>query len=320
MSTREVVTATAVAHPNIALVKYWGKRDGPLNLPAVPSLSLTLDGYHTTTTVGPADADEVWLNGARTDDAKVRRVLDLLAPGRPPLRVVTANDFPTGAGLASSASGFAALVVAADAALGTALPREALSVLARRGSGSACRSLWGGLVEWRLGVRVDGADSHGVPVGVDWDLRLLVAVVSDAKKAVGSTEGMERSRATSPLYAAWVANGPRDVADGLAAVRARDLPALGAVMERSTFAMHGTMSSSTPPLLYWQPATVALLHEVFALRARGVPCWATMDAGPQVKVLCAPEHAEGVEAALRPLALRVDVHRPGGGAHVSSPS
>jgi diphosphomevalonate decarboxylase len=314
--TGGATTATAVAHPNIALVKYWGKRDAALNLPAVPSLSLTLDGYVTRTTVGPADADEVWLNGARTDDAKVRKVLDLVAPGRPPLKVVTTNDFPTGAGLASSASGFAALVVAADAALGARHAPEALSVLARRGSGSACRSIWGGLVAWRAGERPDGLDSHGEPLAADWDLRLLVAVVSDAKKAVGSTEGMERSRATSPLYGAWVANGPRDLAEAEAAVRSRDLPALGAVMERSTFAMHGTMTSSTPPLLYWQPATVALLHEVFALRARGVPCWATMDAGPQVKVLCAPDAAEVVAAALRPLALRVDVHRPGAGARV----
>lgn len=308
--------ATAVAHPNIALVKYWGKRDGPLNLPAVPSLSLTLDGYATTTTVSAADADEVWLNGARTDDAKVRRLLDLVAPGRPPLKVESANDFPTGAGLASSASGYAALVVAADAALGTGHGPEALSMLARRGSGSACRSIFGGFVEWRLGERADGTDSHGVPLGEGWDLRLLVAVVSEAKKAVGSTEGMERSRATSPSYEAWVRNGPRDVADAEEAIRARDLAALGAVMERSTFAMHGTMTSATPPLLYWQPATVAVLHAVFALRERGVPCWVTMDAGPQVKVLCPPEAVAAVEAAVRPLVLRVDVHAPGPGARV----
>ncbi len=308
--------ASAVAHPNIALVKYWGKRDLALNLPAVPSLSLTLDGYATHTTVERWDADEVWFAGARTDDAKVLRVLDLVAPGRPPLKVTTRNDFPTGAGLASSASGFAALVVAADAALGTGHSPEALSVLARRGSGSACRSIFGGLVVWPAGVRPDGLDSHGVPLDEGWDLRLLVAVVSDAKKAVGSTEGMERSRTTSPLYAAWVEHGQRDVDDAIAAVRARDLERLGAVMERSTFAMHGTMTSSTPPLLYWQPATVALLHEVFALRARGVPCWATMDAGPQVKVLCAPGSAETVAAALRPLALRVDAHAPGPGAHL----
>lgn len=310
---------TAIAHPNIALVKYWGKRDAALNLPAVPSLSLTLGGYRTRTTVTwGAPRDRVVLNGVERDDRKVLAVLDLLDPARPPVEVDTDNDFPTGAGLASSASGFAALVVAAAAAAGLDLPVEALSVLARRGSGSACRSLFGGFSEWRLGARADGLDSHAVPVAPEgwWDLRMVVAVVSDATKAVGSTEGMNRTSATSPFWGAWVAGGPADVDEARAAVLARDLERLGTVMERSTFAMHGTMHSARPPLLYWQPATVALLHEVFALRARGIGAWATMDAGPQVKVLCDPGQADLVAAALAPHALRVEAHGPGGPARV----
>lgn len=313
------VTATAVAHPNIALVKYWGKRNLALNLPAVPSLSLTLDGYRTRTEVTwGVERDEVVFGGQPVVDRKIAKVLDLVQPDRPGVRVVTDNDFPTGAGLASSASGFAALVVAAAAAAGQDLSAADLSVLARRGSGSACRSIDGGFVAWRMGERADGADSHGVPVaGEDhWDVRMVVALASEARKAVGSTEGMARSRDTSPLWPSWLAGGERDVAEAERAVLERDLERLGTVMERSTFAMHGTMTSATPPLLYWQPASVALLHEVFALRARGVGAWATMDAGPQVKVLCERADADTVAAALAPHALRVVVHGPGPGARL----
>ena len=311
--------ATAIAHPNIALVKYWGKRDLRLNLPAVPSLSLTLGGYRTRTTVTwGTSRDEIVLNGLMGDDPKVRRVLDLVAPGRPGVRVESDNDFPTGAGLASSASGFAALVVAAAAAAGRALSVDALSALARRGSGSACRSLFGGFVQWPLGTEPDGSDSVGVPIAPadHWDVRLLVAVVSEARKDVGSTEGMTRSQETSPYWPTWVAMGPGLVDRAREAVLARDLAALGEAMETSTFAMHATMHTAVPPLLYWQPATVAALHAVFALRRDGVAAYATMDAGPQVKVLCAAADAERVRAALVPHVLRVDVHAPGGPARL----
>ncbi|MEZ4240892.1 MAG: diphosphomevalonate decarboxylase [Myxococcota bacterium] len=265
-----------------------------------------------------AEADEVVLDGQARADRKVARVLDLLDPARPPCRVVSDNDFPTGAGLASSASGFAALVVAAAAAAGRELPVDALSALARQGSGSACRSLHGGFVAWPLGERADGTDSVGVPVAPaeHWDLRLVVAVVSEGPKAVGSTEGMVRSRQTSPYWAAWVAMGPALCDEARQAVLARDLQRLGEAMETSTFAMHATMHTARPPLLYWHPQTVAALHAVQGLRAQGVGAWATMDAGPQVKVLCAPADAARVAEALAPHVLRVDVHGPGGPARV----
>jgi len=314
--------ATAVAHPNIALVKYWGKRDIPQNLPAVPSLSLTLDGFRTTTEVTwGSERDEVHLDGARVEGREAERVrafLDRIDPQRPPVRVVSTNTFPRGAGLASSASGFAALTLAAVAAAGQQRTTEQLSVLARQGSGSACRSLWGGFVQWHLGERADGTDSHGEPVAPasHWDVRMVVAVVHAGKKAVGSTEGMERSRTTSPYYATWVATAAADVAEGIAAVRARDLERLGTVMEQSTQKMHATMHTSWPPLIYWQAGTVAALHEVLALRRQGVAAWATMDAGPQVKVLCAADDASIVADALRPHAQQVHVLQPGPGARL----
>lgn len=316
-------TATAVAHPNIALVKYWGKRDLALNLPAVPSLSLTLDGFQTRTTVTwGAAADHVELDGAPASakaSARVLGLLDRLDPARPPCRVVSANDFPTGAGLASSASAFAALALAGAAAAGQDTDPVRLSILARQGSGSACRSLWGGLVVWEAGTRADGLDSHGVPLLPPdaWDLRMVVAVVSTAAKSVGSTEGMTRSASTSPLYATWLDQAAADVEVARRAVGVRDLVALGRVMEQSTYKMHATMMTSEPPLLYWQPASVACLHAVWDLRAReGVSAYTTMDAGPQVKVLCAPSDAERVAAVLTPHAQRVHVLSPGGAARL----
>jgi diphosphomevalonate decarboxylase len=169
-----------------------------------------------------------------------------------------------------------------------------------------------------MGRRDDGSDSHAVPVAPadHWDVALVVAVVEEGPKEVGSTEGMERCRRTSPMWSGWIEPAARDVDEARAAVVGRDLERLGAVMERSTFRMFATMFTASPPLLYWRPATVALLHAVFRLRERGVGAWATMDAGPQVKVLCERPDAPAVTAALAPLALRVDVPGPGGPARL----
>ncbi len=317
--------ATAIAHPNIALVKYWGKRDLERNLPAVSSLSLTLDGFATRTTVTTGTAaDEVLQDGKAASPGFASRALaflDRMLPGREPLRIETANNFPTGAGLASSASGFAALTVAAASAAGASLDPTHLSRWARLGSGSACRSLWGGFVAWHRGVADDGSDSHGVPVAGPghWDLVMVVAVVATGPKSVGSTEGMERSRKTSPYFAAWVDNAEADVAEAQEAVRSRDLERLGTVMEHSTLKMHATMHTASPPLLYWQPATLACLQTVAALRADGTSAWATMDAGPQVKVLCARSDAERVSQALRPHALQIHTLGPGPGVTLEAP-
>ncbi|MEZ4322432.1 MAG: diphosphomevalonate decarboxylase [Myxococcota bacterium] len=313
-------TATAIAHPNIALVKYWGKRSVALNLPAVPSLSLTLDTFRTRTqVVWGVEKDAVHVDGTPAPPAFAKRVtdfLDLLSPSRPGCMVLTENNFPAGAGLASSASGFAALALAASRAAGRSDDRTALSVIARRGSGSACRSLFGGFVEWKMGSRPDGSDSHGVPIASRsyWAVAMVVAVVTDRTKDVGSTDGMERSRQSSAFYKAWVDSAPADLEAAREAVYDRDLETLGAVMERSTLKMHSVMMSSEPPLLYWLPNTLAVLHAVGDLRRDGVSAYATMDAGPQVKVLCMNQDAERVAAALKPFAQRVHILHPGPGA------
>ncbi len=313
--------ATAHAHPNIALVKYWGKRDLALNLPAVPSLSLTLARFETETTVTWGTTEDRFLfNGEAADPttaAKIAQFLSLVDPARPPCNVDTANNFPSAAGLASSSSGFAALALAAVAASGQEWSKEQLSVLARRGSGSACRSLWGGFVEWKLGKRADGADSCGTPIAPSqWDVRMVVGVVSSKKKPTPSSAGMESTRLTSPYFPAWVETAAADVELGRKAVLDRDLAALGEVMESSTLKMHATMWTGRPTLNYWLPGTLGCLDAVQALRKAGIGAWATMDAGPNVKVLCLPEDSERVAIALAPWVERTDILAPGGDATV----
>lgn len=313
-------TATARAHPNIALAKYWGKRDRALNLPATPSFSLTLAPFLTRTTVTwGAPRDRLVLNGRETAGDEARKVflaLGRLNPERPPCEVVSDNNFPTAAGLASSASGFAALLVAAAAAGDQELTADQLAVHARRASGSATRSLHGGWVAWPKGVRPDGSDSHGVAVvPADWwDVRMVVAIVQAGPKPVGSTEAMVLTERTSPYFPAWVAGAPTDVDEAVAAVRARDLETLGPIIERSSMRMHASMWAAWPAIVYQTPGTLAALTVVRQLRDAGVSAWATMDAGPNVKVLCRAADDHRVAVALRAVVERVEVLVPGGPA------
>lgn len=315
-------TVTAIAHPNIALIKYWGKRDRALNLPSTSSLSLTLDTYRTRTTLTwGADRDQMLVNGREAVPAELGRAarfLDLLDPKRPPCLIDTDNNFPTAAGLASSSSGFAALALAASVASGARLPPAALSALARRGSGSACRSLWGGWVVWDRGQRPDGTDSVGAPLAPreHWDVRLVVAMIAAGRKAVGSTEGMIRTQETSPLYPGWVESSADDLARARRAVLDRDLVTLGNVMEHSALKMHATMLAARLPIRYWKPATLSALDAVEELRRDGVQAFYTMDAGPNVKVLCLAEHAERVAEALRAVVGDATVLGVGGDARV----
>jgi diphosphomevalonate decarboxylase len=318
---------TARANVNVALVKYWGKRDARLNLPANGSISLTLDGLHVDATCafGAGGGDAYTIDGAPAsagDDARLRGFLDVVrreAGTDAPVRVATTSGVPIGVGLASSAAAFAALALAASRAAGLRLEPPALSALARRGSGSAARSIFGGFVEWHRGTRDDGRDSIAEPL-LDpgaWDVRVVVAVTSAARKAVSSRDGMARATA-SPLYPAWVEIAERDLGEARAAIRARDVEALGLVAEHSALAMHAVGLAARPPLLYWRGATVECLHRVWALRAEGTPAFVTIDAGPQVKVLCLAADAAAVAAALRdvPGVERVLTCEPGRGAEV----
>ncbi len=328
--------AVAQAQPNIALVKYWGKRQQALNLPVVGSLSITLDSIWTRTRVAfdPAlQTDRFLLNGEAVGDGAdtgpLRRVsacLDLLrarAGVATRAWIDSRNNFPTGAGLASSASGFAALVTAAAAALGLELDDTEKSALARQGSGSAARSIFGGFVEWSRGEHEDGADSVARPLldAAAWPLQVVIAITSTRQKSVGSTEGMNRTAQTSPYQQAWIDTQDADLAEARSAVAARNFARLADVSEFSCLKMHALAMAARPGLLYWNGATVEGMQRVRALRAAGVPVFFTIDAGPQLKAVCLPEATSAVHEALRdiPGVLNVTETGLGAGAQLLDP-
>lgn len=309
--------STAVAHPNIALIKYWGKRNAAVQLPATGSLSLTLGIAPTTTTVTPDPTlaeDTGELNGAPMNDkevGRIRRFLDLVreraaaAQGTDPAdlpkaAVVSVNEIPTGAGLASSASGFAALTLAAADAYGLEQTPEEASALARRGSGSACRSIFGGLVEWLPGDDEDELTSHAVELpDSGLELALVVAVLSPGRKKIDSREAMRNTVETSPYFPAWVETVPGEIEQMKQAIAAADFTAVGELAESNAMRMHASMLGATPPVRYWNADSVAALDLVAALRDEGTECYATMDAGPNVKVICRPSDAEAIAERFR---------------------
>jgi len=285
--------ATGVSCANIALVKYWGNRDRALRLPANSSLSMNLASLTTTTTVEFRDdlaSDVVTIDDVEAQGSARERVvahLDrvrALASINAKACVVSHNNFPAGTGLASSASAFAALTVAACAAAGLALSTDELSRLARRGSGSACRSVPGGFVLWDACDEDDCSFGRTIAPADHWDLRDVIAIVESAHKATGSTEGHALAD-SSPLQAARVASTP---------------PRL----EQDALAMHAVMMTSAPPLFYWRPATLAVMRAVRAWRADGLAVAFTIDAGPNVHCLCPAESASKVETLVRARSLR----------------
>jgi diphosphomevalonate decarboxylase len=322
-------TATAIAHPNIALAKYWGKTPFGSNLPAVPSLSVTLSGMLTRTTVtfdAALASDELLLGGATADARATARVAGLLDRIRARAgislraRVTSANDFPTASGLASSASAFAALAVAATEAAGLALDPSEASDLARRTSVSAARSVFGGFVALRAGLPEDAAlSAEPVAAAEHWsDLRVVVAVTHEGAKAIGSTDGMLHTVKTSAYYPAWVASAPALFERVRAGILARDLELLGTAAEESALLMHASAIAAAPGILYWIGATVEAIAAVKRMRARGVAAYATIDAGPHVKVITTAADEDAVVRGLGdvPGVLRTIRTSPGGPARV----
>ena len=323
----QIGKATACANPNIALIKYWGNRDHALRIPANSSLSMNMAGLTTTTTVAFDDLlrdDVAVLDGVELSGASKDRIVKLIDRVRAMagldvrVRVESRNNFPSGAGLASSASGFAALAVASAAAAGLHLDEAALSRLARVGSGSACRSVPAGYVEWQAGTDDTSSFAISIAPPEHWDLRDVIAIVDVTHKAVGSTQGHALAD-TSPLHAARVATIPDRLRRVKAALLDRDFAAMAPIVEDDALAMHAVMMTSKPPLIYWQPATVAIIHAVRAWRADGLPVCFTIDAGANVHCICESASAAEVRRRLETITgvQNVLTVSPGGAARLS---
>ena len=290
-------TASAAAHPNIAFIKYWGNRDNALRLPSNGSVSMNLASLYTRTTVtfhGDLKSDVLWVNGEKSSPAaeirtaafmdEVRR----LVPGIGYAEIISENSFPTGAGMASSASAYAALAMAASAAAGLNLKENECSRLARMGSGSASRSIPDGFCEWLAGCGDEDSYAVSIAPSAHWDLRDLIAVVSGEHKKVGSSAGHGMAD-TSPFQAERVRTAPGRVKNCREAILNQNFDALAEVSERDMIMMHAVMMTQDPPLFYWEPVSLRLIKLVREWREEGLSCFATLDAGPNVHVICTPE-------------------------------
>lgn len=295
-------TAVCRASPSLALIKYWGKRSVRRNTAATTSLAVSLAELVTETRVTTVeDEDVVVVGGERQDPSRysaffenLRRVTGV----RHRFLAESHNGFPTSAGLASSSSGFAALAWACTRAAGLDLPAERVSELARVGSASAARAVFGGWVSLPAGASA----ARRLYGPAHWPaIRILVVTVKPAAKEVPSRRAMELVRATSPFYRSWVRDSGALAAEAEAALAARDLARLGETMRASTYRMFATMLAARPPVLYWEPDTLRLLHQCARLRAEGIGAWETMDAGPQVKIFCLASDLERVVSSVKSL-------------------
>ena len=321
-----MTTATAQANPNIAFIKYWGNRENTLRLPMNGSISMNLDGLYTRTTVSFQPSlpfDELIINGHEVRGAGLDRIsyiLDIIrgmANIYEQAEVISENNFPSSAGIASSASAFAALALAGSKAAGLNLSEPELSRLARRGSGSASRSIPGGFVEWQVGTDDEDSFAFSIAEPGHWDLTDYIAIVSASHKKTGSTEG-HFVASTSPLQAARVADAPRRLEICRNAILQRDFNAFASIVELDSDMMHAVMMTSTPALHYWKPASLEVMNCVRQWRMEGIPVCYTVDAGPNVHVICLEPEARSIEKRLREIAgvENVLVARAGGPAKI----
>jgi len=323
--------ATAIAPSNIALVKYWGKRDEKLILPFNSNISVTLEGLFTTTTVEfdkTLPKDVFVLGGTEQSGEEAQRTfetLDLIrqmSGSKLRAKVASVNSFPTAAGLASSASGAAALALAASSAAGLKLGTKELSIMARRNSGSGSRSVEGGFVEWMKGEKQDGSDSHGLQLFNEkyWpEFRILTTIVTSKAKPIKSRAGMKQSVETSPLYRGWLDSVDEDIRKVREGIKNKDIVLVGETAEHNALKMHAVMMTTRPAIIYWLPETIAVMAAVKEMRENGKRCWFTMDAGPQVKVICLENEAREIKSALEkvPGVMSVGTHAPGQGARLA---
>lgn len=319
-----MITATAQANPNLAFIKYWGNRDNTLRLPMNGSISMNLEGLYTRTTVSFQPSlpfDELIINGHEIAGAgrdRVSYLLDIIR-GMTNIHeraeVMSENNFPSGAGIASSASAFAALALAGSKAAGLNLNEQELSRLARRGSGSASRSIPGGFVEWQEGTSDEDSFAFSIAESSHWNLVDCIAIVSTTHKKTGSTEG-HGIAGTSPLQAARVADAPRRLEICRKAILERDFNTFASMIELDSDMMHAVMMTSSPSLHYWKSESLEVMNCIRQWRAEGVQACYTVDAGPNVHVICPETEAQIVQKRLREIQGVQDilVARAGGAA------
>lgn len=319
-------SGSAIACANIAFIKYWGNRSDSLRLPANGSISMNLDGLTTRTHIhfsSDLKGDELILNGNPIEGAPLIRVSQFVDHFRKITeigtfaRIESENNFPTGAGIASSASAFAALTLAAANALGLNLAEKDLSRLARLGSGSACRSVPSGFVEWQAGKSDKDSFAETIALPEHWNLVDCIAILSGAEKKHGSTEGHHLA-SSSPMQNARVADAARRLDFCRKAILEKNFNAFAKIVELDSNLMHAVMMTSQPPLFFWVPATLEIMQAVYSWREAGLPCCYTIDAGPNVHVLCLQEHAIEVTDRLRQMksVQYVLTAKPGGKAQV----
>lgn len=321
-----MTTATAQAFANIAFIKYWGNRDNELRIPMNGSISMNLDGLYTRTTVSFQPSlpyDELIINGHEIRGAGLERISYILnlirgmAKIQERAEVISENNFPSGAGIASSAAAFAALALAGSKAAGLDLSEPELSRLARRGSGSAARSIPGGFVEWQAGERDEDSFAFSIAGADHWKLVDCVVIVSTSHKKTGSTEG-HAIAPTSPLQNARIADAPRRLELCRNAILHCDFDSFASIVELDSDMMHAVMMTSTPALHYWRAASLEVMNKVRAWRTEGIPVCYTVDAGPNVHVICPESEAHGIDKRLRAIAGVRDVlvARAGEGAKI----
>jgi diphosphomevalonate decarboxylase len=319
--------ATSLADANIALVKYWGKRSSDPILPMNGSISMTCDKMTTTTTVEFSDKYKehtVIINDEefKKDEKDIHGHLDRIARTakiNQHAKVVSQSDFPVAAGLASSASGFSALTVAACAAAGLKLSPKELSILTRQGSGSACRSIFGGFVEWHRGKKDDGTDSYAEQIADKnyWsDFRMVTTIVDVKKKPVSSRAGMAQTVATCPFYKGWLDTVDEDLKTVREGIKQRNFEKVAGTAEFNCLKMHATMITTKPSIIYWIPATMEIIHAVRQMREDGLQAYFTMDAGPNVKVMCIGNDEKEISNRLQELdgVIKTIICKPGNDA------
>jgi diphosphomevalonate decarboxylase len=298
---------------NIALCKYWGKRNAELNLPVTSSLSIALPekGAYTRASLIPQQVDQIVLNGEllATESNFAQRItkfLDYFRPAQFAFKIESYMNIPAAAGLASSACGFAALVIALNQLFEWQLDESPLSQLARIGSGSACRSLWPGFVLWQAGEREDGHDSFAQPLNHTWpELRIGLLICNSAEKQISSRLAMQQTTATSPFYAVWPTLINQHLTDIQEAILTKDFIQFGKISESNALAMHALMQTAWPSIVYHQPDTLTLMQQIWTLRAQGLPIFFTQDAGPNLKLLFLDKHIQDVQAAFPELDIVV---------------